>query len=249
MKGPVAMTPLTAAQLLMVWERGLNLALLDKALALLVAACPESDPETIADWPIGERDARLLQLREWIFGPLLVNTAQCPQCAERVEWQSRVSDFTRPAADATAAGDELRTADWAVRFRLPTSKDLAAVMHLPGAGAARALLNGCIVSASHGGATCPPESLPEAVLMDLTARIEALDPLADIRISLTCPRCAHQWNAWFDITGYLWAEIQHWAEQTLATVHQLARAYGWSENDILGLSPVRRQLYLGMIYS
>jgi hypothetical protein len=91
--------------------------------------------------------------------------------------------------------------------------------------------------------------LPEAVLAELTARMEALDPLADIRMDLTCPQCGHRWTAWFDIAGYLWEEIQHWAEETLATVHQLARAYGWSEGEILELSPVRRQLYLGMINS
>jgi hypothetical protein len=79
--------------------------------------------------------------------------------------------------------------------------------------------------------------------------MEALDPLAEIRISLTCPQCNHKWDAWFDIAGYFWAEIQDWAEKTLAAVHQLARAYGWSEGEILELSPVRRQLYLGMIFS
>jgi hypothetical protein len=245
------MRPLKTAELLMVWERGLNLTLLERTLALLAAACPESDSETIAAWPIGERDARLLQLREWIFGSLLVNTSQCPQCAERVEWESRVSDFTRSATahDAPQAGFELRAAGWTVRFRLPTSKDIAAVMHQPGEVAARALRNGCILSASRGGETHPPESLPEAVLTDLTARIEALDPLADIRIDLVCPKCSHQWTAWFDIAGYFWAEIEHWAGQTLAAVHQLARAYGWSEGEILELSPLRRQLYLGMIHS
>lgn len=245
------MRPLKAVELLMVWERGLDLTLLERALALLAAACPESDPDTIAAWPIGERDARLLQLREWIFGPLLVNTAQCPQCMERVEWQSRVSDFTRPAAvhDIPADGFELRAAGWAIHFRLPTSKDIAAVMRQPGEVATRSLLNGCILSANHGNETCTPESLPAAVLTDLTARMEALDPLADIGIGLTCPQCGHQWDAWFDIAGYLWAEIQHWAEQTLATVHQLSRAYGWSEGEILELSPRRQQLYLGMIHS
>jgi hypothetical protein len=79
--------------------------------------------------------------------------------------------------------------------------------------------------------------------------MEALDPQADIRIALTCPQCGHGWNAQFDISGYLWTEIDQWAHQTLNAVHRLARAYGWSERDILELSPVRRQLYLGLIDS
>ena len=73
------MRALKAMELLTVWERGLNQTLLERVLALLIAACPKIDSETIAGLSIGERDARLLQLREWMFGSHLVNTAQCPQ--------------------------------------------------------------------------------------------------------------------------------------------------------------------------
>jgi len=244
------MRPLKAAELLLVWERGLNLTLLERALLLLAAACPESDADTIAGWPIGARDAHLLHLREWIFGPLLVNTARCPRCGEQVEWESRVSDFDQPPPqELPAAGYALRAAEWEVRFRLPASRDIAAVMGDTGADANRALLMSCILAVSRGGAAWAPEALPPAVAADVMARMEALDPLADIRIALTCPQCADQWHAGFDIAGYLWAEIRQWAEQTLAAVHQLARAYGWSESQILELSPLRRQLYLGMIHT
>src|SRR3712207_8173915 len=34
---------------------------------------------------VGRRDARLLTLREWTFGPRLVSLASCPLCAERLE--------------------------------------------------------------------------------------------------------------------------------------------------------------------
>jgi len=85
------------------------------------------------------------------------------------------------------------------------------------------------------------------VIQALTERIESLDPQADIRIHLTCPGCCHSWCALFDIASFLWAEINGWAERMLQMVHRLAASYGWSERDILNLSPVRRQLYLGMV--
>ncbi|MEA1978379.1 MAG: phage baseplate protein, partial [Chloroflexota bacterium] len=66
-------------------------------------------------------------------------------------------------------------------------------------------------------------------------------------MTLTCPECSHQWEVLFDIASFLWTEINNWAERTLRTVHQLASAYGWAEREILNLSPVRRQLYLGMV--
>ncbi len=126
--------------------------------------------------------------------------------------------------------------------------DIAAVMNAPrGDSTPQDLLKRCIVSARHAGEACDLGSLTEDVLAALGRRIEELDPQAEIRIDLTCPQCSHKWDVLFDIASFLWTEINHWAERTLRTVHKLARAYGWSERDILNLSPVRRQLYLGLV--
>lgn len=245
------MRPLTAAELLTVWERGLNQTPLERMLGLLAAACPESDGEAIAAWPIGRRDAGLMRLREWMFGPRLANTAQCPQCAQRVEWESRVSDFlpTEDPAHETTASFEISTAGYEVHFRLPTSKDMTEALDAPGDDALQRLLTRCILSVRQGDRSCEATALPEIVLAALSEKMEALDPQADIHVVLTCPQCGHGWRAQFDIADYLWVEIQHWARQTLNAVHRLARAYGWSERDILALSPTRRQLYLGLMHS
>jgi hypothetical protein len=89
--------------------------------------------------------------------------------------------------------------------------------------------------------------LPDHILKALSRRMDELDPQADIRMQLTCPRCAHQWETLFDIASILWHEINHWAERMLLTVHRLAKAYGWSEQDILSMSPIRRQFYLELV--
>lgn len=234
----------------MVWERGLNQSPLERALALLAAACPERDAGAVAAWPIGKRDGCLMQLREWMFGPRLSTMANCPECGQRVEWESRISDFRRLAPEAPpSATFDFNAGGYTLRVRLPNSRDMAAVLHEPSEAALQALLTRCILSARQGEQPCEIPDLPPAVLSELAQRMEALDPQADIRIALTCPQCGHGWNAQFDITSYLWTEIDQWAQQTLNAVHRLARAYGWSERDILELSPVRRQLYLGIIDS
>jgi hypothetical protein len=51
----------------------------------------------------------------------------------------------------------------------------------------------------------------------------------------------------FDIISFFWKEIDHWVKHLLLDVHVLAKAYGWSENDILEISPWRRRIYLEMI--
>jgi hypothetical protein len=242
------MRPLKAMELLAVWERGLNQTLLERVLTLLTAACPEFEPEAMAELSIGERDARLLELRGWMFGSHLVSNAECPQCNQRVEWENRIADIHIQPLSSPPAEFSLDMADYSLRFRLPTSRDIGAVMDAPGSDTmSRDLLELCIVSARHMGKACNPGHIPEDVLAAVESRIEELDPQAEIRMNLTCPQCSHKWDVLFDIASFLWAEINQWAQQTLRTVHKLASAYGWTERDILSLSPIRRQLYLGLV--
>ena len=74
--------------------------------------------------------------------------------------------------------------------------------------------------------------------------MEALDPLASAAFSLTCPACGHGWAAPLDVLGFVWSEIDAWAQRTLREVHWLASSYGWREADILALGARRRQAYL-----
>ncbi len=246
------MRPLDASELLNAWEYGLNQPILQRALILITAACPDLDSEAVANLSIGERDARLLQLREWMFGPQLLNTAQCPQCGERVEWEGRTSDLHMQSVGDTNSAEEfsLQVDGYRIRFRLPTSRDIAAVMAAAqndsNAGGT-ALVKRCIVSAERTGEACDSTDLPLHTLDALSQKIEKLDPQAEIRTVLTCPECSHQWDVLFDVASFLWVEINNWAERTLRTVNRLASAYGWTEREVLNLSPVRRQLYLGMV--
>ncbi len=246
------MRPLDATQLLNAWEQGLNQPILERALILILTACPELDFEAVANMSIGERDARLLVLREWIFGTHLLNTAQCPQCGELVEWESRTGDLRIQSVDGADLAEEFtfEVDNYRLHFRLPTSKDVAAVMVVAQSdreSGGMALARRCIVSADQAGDSCRLADLPPQVLVALSRQIEKLDPQAEIRTALTCPACAHQWEVLFDIAGFLWDEIHSWAERTLRSVNTLASAYGWSEREILRLSPVRRQLYQGMV--
>jgi hypothetical protein len=227
----------------------LNLTLLEKVLALLTVACPEIDSEALAELSIGQRDARLLQLREWMFGSNLENTAECPQCTQRVEWENRIEDFRQEALDMPSQAEfNLNVANYDLCFRLPTTMDIAAIVNASHDDAApQDLLKRCIIASHFEGEALDPGSLPEDVVAALGRRIEELDPQAEIRIDLTCPQCSHEWVVLFDIASFLWEEINSWAERMMLTVHKLACAYGWSEREILELSPVRRQLYLGLV--
>ena len=246
------MKALKAEELLGAWEQGLNQPLLQRVLILLLAAYPEIQPDALVKLSVGQRDLHLLQHREHLFGPRLLNTALCPECGQRMEWENNIVDFVdRPDENNTTMSEfDLNENEYALRFRLPNSLDVAAVINSENTEKAQQLLlSRCVLKASRSGVNCDVAQLPAPIIQILTQRIEHLDPQADIRIQLNCPECSHSWDVLFDIASFLWTEINDWAEQMLQMVHKLATGYGWSEKEILNLSPVRRQLYLGMLGS
>ena len=52
------------------------------------------------------------------------------------------------------------------------------------------------------------------------------------------------WLESLDIGSFVWHELTAWAQRAMDDVHVLARAYGWSESEVLALSAWRRQRYV-----
>jgi len=249
------MRPLSAAQLLNLWEYGSAQPAWQRALSLLAAALPDSSVDALAGLPLGRRDAYLLSLRESLFGPRLTSLATCPACGERLELTFNTADVragSLPDPDESLqAGQQaisLDLDDTHITFRLPNSLDLAEITGANSPQQARQdLLARCLLSAQENGLECSLEQLPDKITETIIERMASADPQGDVQIALTCPACAHQWQLAFDILSYLWSEINAWAQRTLREIHLLAQAYGWRETDILALSPGRRSLYLQMI--
>jgi hypothetical protein len=235
------MLPLSPSDLLALWERGRGRHAIDRALLLFAAACPELAADRLADLPLGQRNAALLRLRHCTFGPEIPAYIDCPGCGERMEFALQGDMFLPPEKEAHTGG-ELEADGF--RFRLPTSRDLSALLgHADAESAAAHLLERCCV-VRPDGASAP--SL-HVLLETIEARLETLDPNADIELSLVCASCEHAWAAPFDIAAVLWDEVDARARALLAAVHTLARAYGWSERDVLALGEQRRSAYLDMV--
>jgi hypothetical protein len=86
-----------------------------------------------------------------------------------------------------------------------------------------------------------------AEIEELGQRLEQLDRGATVGFALHCPACAHEWSAMLDAGEALWAELQRAAERSLIEIDALARAYGWTEQEIMRLSPTRRAAYLQLV--
>jgi hypothetical protein len=242
------MRALTVPELLNAWEQGLGLPLAERALELLAAASPETPREALARLSIGQRNARLLRLRAWTFGPQLVGLVACPDCGERLELTFQTDDLrVVPEAEPeeilmlNVDGDE-------VQFRLPNSLDLAALdPHQDLALNRQLLLERCLLKVHHDGKEKPLEHLSAQAVEAIVQHMAQMDPQAEVQLAVACVRCSHQWQAAFDLIVFFWAEIQAWANRILDELHLLASAYGWAEQDILAMSPRRRQFYLERI--
>jgi hypothetical protein len=233
------MTSLAADTLLTVWLRGRDRHPVDRALVLLAAAEPGQSAAELASLSVGERDERLIALWEEQFGPLVPSLADCPRCQERVEFTLAIADL-RVVSPETEPVLDLDYGERRLRFRLPTSYDLAAIARCDDPDQARALLaRRCLLDDD-------ADALPEEIVAALADALAARDPQAEVLLDLACPGCGHAWQVIFDIVAFLWTEVAAEARRVLHAVDALARAYGWSEAEILALSPARRQLYLEM---
>jgi hypothetical protein len=230
----------TTAKLLDAWERSTGLSHAAKAQVLGDCMSAPDMPGGVADVPIGVRDAWLLRLRGSIFGRRLGSMATCPSCSVAVEFDLDAEELADGADSLGRAF--LSEGPWSIEFRVPTTADLIEVEQ-SGGDAAR-LLSRCVVEASEDGRPVSTADLPPDVGRALERRIAELDPMADIRLDLHCAACAHTWSASFDIVSFLDSELDAWAHGLMSEVTALARAFGWSEPEVLALSDARRRTYL-----
>jgi hypothetical protein len=213
---------------------------------LLALACPELTLEQLQHLTIGQRNSRLLALREKTLGPTLKGFAECAQCGTSLEFSVEAGAIRRP--EPVVQAYSLQVDGLAVRFRPLNSLDLAAIVGLAEVGAARLrLIERCLLEATQEGRPLAATDLPESALATLVDALTERDPQAETRFQLTCAACGHRWSALFDVVSFFWTELGARAERLLVEVHALACAYGWREADILAMGEARRRFYLELV--
>lgn len=243
-----------SSRLLEAWERAQAAAPMQRAHELLHALFEPESPDGEAaqsDWEqisLGRRNERLLAAHEALFGPRLECLAHCPDCNTGVEFAFSVADLGPPAPPSSEPLC-LTHDGWTVTARLLQAQDLiAAAAQADVAAARRVLLDRCLLTASNAeGVPIAADELDEAVVEALGERLKAADPQADLSLPLSCPECGGAWEAPFDPAAFLWQEVRASVSRIFRDVHDLARAYGWSEAEILALPPARREAYLQRI--
>lgn len=244
------MHTLSEQDILNIWESGLRQRPVERAISVVTLAAPPSTRAEALAMSIGERDTRLLAIRESLFGVSFAGFAACQQCQENLEFSFEAIDMRPPDPNQACDGQpfRFRCDGYEVQARLPNSTDLLAIAGCQDVATARArLLERCITSATYQECSIEVSKLPDRVIEALGEAILERDPQAEVRLELVCSSCGHRWFATFDILPFLWQELTSRARHTLREVHMLASAYGWSERDILAMSGLRRRMYLEMV--
>jgi hypothetical protein len=239
------MNALAAAQMVALWDLGAADPV--TAAGVLLRAAGDDSADGMHGMTLGQRDARLLDLRCGTFGPTVKGLVVCPVCGQRLSLAVDRSQLSRepPGEVAVGATVVVEVGDLRVEARLPDGTALQAAAACADVETARrALVGHCIVKAWTGAGPWPVDWLDADVLAAVGDALVAADPQSEVRLGLVCAACGHQWPATFDVASFLWAEVSTMAVRLLDEVHVLASAYGWSEDQVLALSSRRRRHYL-----
>jgi hypothetical protein len=215
---------------------------------LLSVARPDLTREDLVALSIGERDALLLELRRSTFGDGMPCYAKCHLCGEELEYALSAADVLASGPTDRPDAHELDTEHGVLRFRLPNSYDLAALVSCRDETTARrALAERCITHVD-GEAPSDVEAIcTEPVLHALAENMARCERLGASTVGVRCPECGNTWELVLDVLAYFWQELCEDARRLLHEIHVLARNYGWAEPDILAMSTARRQAYLEMV--
>jgi hypothetical protein len=234
------MRTIEAPALLALWERAMSRHALDRSALLCAWARPELPVPAIADLPLGEVNASLLEVRAASFGDRIQAHVDCGHCGARLGLTVAVHDLLRPGAGSASR----EVAAGGVRCRPPCLRDLAAVAReRDPARAVRQLLERCLIGTAGDDAA----GLADAALREIEDALEEADPNADLAFDVRCDACGRSGTAQLDAGELLWDDIEARARALFCDVHVLAGAYGWTESEILALSPERRASYVSMV--
>ncbi len=225
------MRRLRPPEILDLFDRQVGAAPFARADALIDLCYPDGEARDMAP---GTRNLQLMRIREAHLGRRIFCLSACAACGERMELTVDTMDFGDvPVADHVTVEHQGR----ALRFRLPSARDVEA------AARTRAPLLQLMASLA---VDLPDDvSCADPMLIDKVSQaLDAADPLGCIIIETACPACGAVSRPVLDPAALVWREFAALARRLEDEVHALARAYGWSEPEILALPDQRRRRYV-----
>jgi hypothetical protein len=241
----------TASEMLDAWDRGYAQKSVARG-AVLLGSWPGA-PGEIGSLTAGEMNRQLLRFYRWAFGAVeLQAVAECPQCHSQLETSMAISDvaswLVSEGAPETREAYRLDADGFEIVLRQVTIDDLAVAARCRDvAQARRILLDRCVVAARREGQSISARELTQAASRSVSDFLGELDPAGDPRVGLKCVDCGHEFGLGLDLAEHFWLNLEAAADRLCNEVAALSKGFGWSESDVLAMSPHRRRFYLNLL--
>jgi hypothetical protein len=250
------MRRLIGEALLTAWEQTRELPEQQAVLAVLTLGWPGRNIDEFANLPLGERNALLLELRAATLGRRMDGFVNCPECGAHLEIVLNAGELAtgiralHPPSPSEIAGYTMRAANTLDLLATSAAEDqeqarailLARTMNVP-----KAVLDQLDELDAGVGSRQWLQSQPAPVVDLSLDRFQQMNESAEIRVQFHCAVCRNHASVDVDIARFFLGEIASAARRLMADIHALARAYGWSERSIAGMSASRRAAYLEML--
>lgn len=236
------MATVDPAWLLRAWESAGSVVPAARGAVLVQEAGLTADLDTALDLPVGSVAGLVARVYAEQFGPDADAVLDCPACGAALDVAVPVG-LVASADDGVGpgAGDVTLPSGRRVQVRVPSTRDLLAVREDDDVAAA--LLARCVGDA--GGTEAPTLDDAETAVVD--AALEELAGAACVVVRSACPECGTGVAGQVDVAAFLWDRIDREAPGVLADIADLAASFGWSEAEILALTPARRASYLALV--
>lgn len=236
------LTPLRGYDELAVEDTG-DLAAIDLLSRLLVdVPGTRVGPGTAWELAVPDRDRLLAAVYRRQYGERVECSVECQGCRESFDLEFDLDRLTSELdrADPSAAvgpdGDGTYTIDDGRRFRLPNGEDQRSVVGLEPEEAVTAVLERCVVD---GDGPADRERIESAMA--------AVGPTLDLDLEASCPDCGLVQPVRFAMHAHLLGLLASERVWLAHEVHAIASAYGWSLDEILGLTREDRHAYVRLI--
>lgn len=210
---------------------------------LLVSTAEHTvDPVKASDLAVCDGDRLFAALYLNYFGDQIESTLRCLNCHQSFEIQFSLPELMANLDQMTATnvtGPDVQgiyTLTDGRRFRLPTIGDRNNLSRLNPEQAMTMLLQKCVIEGD------PHQDSPE-----LEAAMNEVGPLLDLDLDATCPECETAQRVQFDIQTYLLRSLAYEQRFLNREVHAIAKAYGWSYQEILNLTRESRRNFVRLI--
>ncbi len=223
-------------------QQQVSTGIFGKVFAFAQALEPLEDLENWYDMPLGVRDKRLLSLRVKAFDSGFAGTVTCDLCKEKIEFNVDIGDFI--SLPGTVSTFQVPYQGRQYSFRPLSTRDLMAISNSGQDSGSKDLVK--ILCLNDDPAKDLILERPE-LIERVNRALEEHQSISDIVLTSDCPECRHTMKSIFDIVHVLDADITHAAGLFLEDIHQLATAYGWTEDTIFSIPRARRNWYVKRI--